>query len=203
MSLVELVAGSASGDEEALGAADSAAGSAGSGSVGSRRSTRLEGGGGLALGGSASKKFGGIPTMEGTGIEGLPEWACAGHVEEPWINAFRVELVVAGKDTNVLAFDEVVRAYGAGQPIVSSVLFATVRFRWFCSSYCPHFCRHFHSLSLVGVILLCSFDGSRSLFNVTWWDLRVLRPSGCSNLDILIVVCRGLHLVLVAKLDDW
>ena len=137
------------------------------------------------------------------GWGGLPEWACAGHVEEPWIDAFRVEFVFAGKDTDVLAFDEVVRAYGAGQPIVSLVFFATVHFRCFCSSYWPLFCRRFPSITLVGVTLLCSFDGSRSLFSVTWWDLRGLRPSGCSHLDISIVVCRGLHLVLVAKLDDW
>lgn len=42
---------------------------------------------------------------------GLPERARSGNVEEPWIDALRVELVVARKNTDVLAFDEVVRTH--------------------------------------------------------------------------------------------
>ena len=50
-----------------------------------------------------------VDTAHGTG---------AGNVEEPWVDAFGVEFMVARKDADVLAFCEVVGADGAGQAVI-------------------------------------------------------------------------------------
>lgn len=50
---------------------------------------------------------------------GAAHGASARDVEKPGVDAFGVELVVAGENADILTFSEVIRADGAGQAVVS------------------------------------------------------------------------------------